>query len=76
MLYIWGNDIVENGKFENVYKMACMDISQLDALFENCEKEDPYSLAVREYKKFKSAAKGTIKDIQLSVATRLQCFAY
>lgn len=76
MLYIWENDIEENGKFENVCKMACMDISQLDALFENCEKEDPYSLAVREYKKFKLAAKGTIKDIQLSVAIRLQCFAY
>lgn len=76
MLYIWDNDIEENGKFENVYKMASMDTSQLDALFVSYEKVDPYSWAVREYKKFKSAAKGTIKDIQLSVATRLQCFAY
>lgn len=76
MLYIWDNDIEENGKFENVYKMASMDTSQLDALFVSYEKVDPYSWAVREYKKFKSAAKGTTKDIQLSVATRLQCFAY
>lgn len=76
MLYIWDNDIEENGKFENVYKMASMDTSQLDALFVSYEKVDPYSWAVREYKKFKLAAKGTIKDIQLSVATRLQCFAY
>ena len=43
---------------------------------QDCEKEDPYSLAVREYKKYKSAAKDTLKDVQLSVATRLQCFAY
>lgn len=76
MLYIWDNDIEENGKFENVYKMASMDTSKLDALFVSYEKVDPYSWAVREYKKFKLAAKGTIKDIQLSVATRLQCFAY
>ena len=74
MLYIWNND-KESGKFENVYKMVCMDISQLDAMFASYEQIDAYNLAVKQYKKFKSTAKDTIKAIQLSVAVRLQCFA-
>lgn len=74
MLYIWNND-KESGKFENVYKMVCMDNSQLDAMFASYEQIDTYNLAVKQYKKFKSAAKDAIKAIQLSVAVRLQCFA-
>ena len=74
MLYIWDN-YDEERTFENVYKIACMDDSQLDTLFADYEQRNSDNLAVRQYKKFKSAANDTAKAIHLSVAVRLQCFA-
>lgn len=69
--------------FTNVMKllrMADVDenntsaLSQLDYLFQNAEKKDPNSFAVKQYKTFKMGAGKTLKSILISCAVRLQKF--
>ena len=49
-------------------------LSPLDIMFEELEEEKPNCLAVRQYKKFKSAAGKTLKSILISCAARLAPF--
>jgi type IV secretion system protein VirD4 len=49
-------------------------ISPLDLLFQAMEREDPTSVAVRQYKVFKLAAGKTAKSILVSTAVRLAPF--
>ena len=48
--------------------------SKLDYIFDACEKEDPNSFAVKQYKTFKMGAGKTLKGILISCAVRLQAF--
>lgn len=49
-------------------------VSPLDLLFQSMEREDPTSVAVRQYKVFKLAAGKTSKSILVSTAVRLAPF--
>ena len=49
-------------------------VSPLDLLFEAIERENPTSVAVRQYKVFKLAAGKTAKSILVSTAVRLAAF--
>lgn len=48
--------------------------SPLDCIFEEVEKYDPESFAVKQYKTFKMGAGKTLKGILISCAVRLQAF--
>lgn len=50
------------------------DKSPLDYIFEEVEKKDPNSFAVKQYKTFKMGAGKTLKSILISCAVRLQAF--
>ena len=80
-LYHYTNKASQN--FSNVMRlMRAADIdendsaakSALDYLFDDIEKEDPDSFAVKQYKTFKMGAGKTLKGILISCAVRLQAF--
>ena len=69
--------------FSNVMRlMRAADINEndssarspLDCIFEEVEKYDPESFAVKQYKTFKMGAGKTLKGILISCAVRLQAF--
>lgn len=50
--------------------------SDLDKIFEQVEKVDPYGLALKMYKSFKSTSGKSLKSVLSSTATRLTVFNY
>ena len=50
--------------------------SDLDKIFEQVEAVDPYGLAVKTYKSFKSTSGKSLKSVLSSTATRLTVFNY
>ncbi len=66
--------VVEMIRYGDVKEDNSSYMSSLDMLFADLEKRDPYHIAVKYYRNYRSGADKTLKSIQISLLTRLEKF--